>query len=124
MSVEPEYKELNLIIGEGIPEDVPALFNTILLYLKDENGEPKLYSKFVLPYLINYSEFMDIPGDPRYFFYEGYDKQYNSCRYRCMVQPLGESAGIYRIMNDGPKKIRPITPIVEAPTEEPSAPQR
>ena len=124
MSVESEYEELNLIIGEELPKDGPVLFSTIYLYLRDENGEPKLYSIVELPYLINHSEFMDITGDPRYFFEEDHDELHHSCRYRCMLKPLGDRAGVYRLMGDYPKKIRPINPIEEAQTEEPPVQKR
>ena len=115
MVVESEYKELNLVIGEAIPDDAPSLFHTIILYQRDENGELKLYSKVELPYMINYSEFLDITGDPRYFFEEGHDEQHYSCKYRCMLKPLGERAGVYRLMGTYPMKIRPINRIEETP---------
>lgn len=124
MGFESEYKELNLIIGEAIPEDAPDLFNIVLLYLRGENGELKLYSRIELPYLINYSEFMDITGDSRYFLYEGYDKQHHFCKYRCMIKPLGERAGVYRLMGVNPMKIRSINQIEETPTEEFEAQKR
>ena len=51
------------------------------MYVRDKNGNINLYANISLPYLINYSKFLDIEGDPRYFFYEDYDFELGDITY-------------------------------------------
>ena len=107
------YNELILIIGEDIPANVPAEFNTVKMYVRDENGNLNLYADISLPYLINYSKFLNIEDDPRYFFYEDYDFETEGCRYICEIIPFGNMKGVYRILNGMPIKIKEIKPLCE-----------
>ena len=36
---------------------------------------------------------------------ENYDEKNNSCRYICMIKPLGKMKGVYRLLNGNPFKI-------------------
>lgn len=115
-TLQEKYK-LHLVIGEPIPQDAPEEFHTVLLYLKDENNEQKLYANISLPYLINYSEFQDIEEDPRYIFKEGYDKETSGCKYTCVIKPFGEMKGVYRILGMNFIKIGEIEPLIEEKTK-------
>ena len=107
------YNELALIIGEDIPSNAPGEFNAIKLFVRDESGNLNLYEDITLPYLINYSKFLDIDGDPRYFFYEDYDFETKGCKYICEIKPFGNMKGVYRIINGMPIKIMSIEPLCE-----------
>lgn len=111
------YNELVLVIGEDIPANAPEQFNTVKMYVRDKNGNINLYANISLPYLINYSKFLDIEGDPRYFFYEDYDFETNGCRYICEIKPFGDLKGIYRILNGMTIKIKDINPLYEDKTD-------
>jgi len=104
---------LHLVVGEDIPDNIPDEFHTIKLYVRDKNNNLKLYAVLPLPYLINYSEFLDIEGDPRYFFKEEYDQETKGCKYFCEVKPLGNLKGVYRILNGQSIKIADIEPLCE-----------
>ncbi len=104
-------EKLKLIIGEGIPEDIQYEFSEIEFYIKDGDNLT-LYAEVVLPYIINHAEAMlDIEGDPRYTIYEAYEKENKGCRYLCLVKPLGELMGVYRLGLGSPFKIREIKPL-------------
>ena len=106
-------EKLKIIIGEEIPEDVQYEFNEIEFYTREDDCL-KLYAVVTLPYLINHAESMlDIDGDPRYEFYEGYDEENRSCRYHCLVKPLGNLKGVYRLGLGDPFKIREVNPLEE-----------
>lgn len=89
-------EEIDIIIGETITIDNES--NIINLYIKNKN-ENELYATIKIPYLINHIEFLDIYEDPRYFLYEGYDKETKGCRYILMLKPFGNLKGLYRILN-------------------------
>lgn len=108
-----EKYRLHLVIGEPIPKDAPEEFHTVILYSRNENNELKLYDNISLPYLINYSEFLDIDGDPRYIFKAGYDKETSGCKYTCVIKPFGELKGVYRILGMDFVKIGSIEPLIE-----------
>lgn len=107
------YNELILVIGDDIPSNAPKEFNTVKMYVSGENGNLNLYADISLPYLINYSKFLNIEGDPRYFFYEDYDFETNGCRHICEIKPFGDMKGVYRILNGMPIKIKDIIPLYE-----------
>lgn len=109
---------LHLIIGEDIPTNIPDKFNVIKLYICDNNNNLSLYADISLPYLINHLEFLNIKGDPRYFFEEGFDPQTQICRYRCEIKPLGKMKGVYRILNGQRSKIMTIKPLCELDNKE------
>ena len=88
--------EINIVIGETVT--VTNESNTINLFIKN-NNEIKHYSTVKVPYLINHVDFLDIPDDPRYFLYEGYEKETQGCRYIIMLKPFGKLKGVYRILN-------------------------
>lgn len=105
---------LHLVVGEDIPDNAPAEFHMIKLYVRDEDDNLKLYADISLPYLINHSEFLNIiEDDPRYIFHECYDSKNKSCRYTCMIKPFGDMKGIYRILNGQLIKIQSIEPLCE-----------
>lgn len=105
---------LSLVIGEEIPEDRPCEYYKVDLYKRLENGDLVLYANLVLPYLINYAELFVVgEEDPRYFMYEGYEKDTGGCRYSCMIKPYGEFKGIYRLGLTYPFKIRDINVLIE-----------
>lgn len=106
-------ERLKLIIGEEIPEDIQYEFNEIEFYTKD--GENlNLYAVVTLPYIINHAEAMlFIEGDPRYIFFEGYEEENKSCRFLCLVKPLGNLKGVYRLGLGSPFKIRDVEAIEE-----------
>lgn len=105
---------LSLVIGEEIPEVRPYEYYKVDLYKRLENGDLVLYANLVLPYLINYAElFVVDEEDPRYFMYEGYEKDTGGCRYSCMIKPYGEFKGIYRLGLTYPFKIRDINVLIE-----------
>lgn len=104
---------LHLIVGEDIPANIPTQFHTVKLYIRDKDNKLNLYADISLPYLINHSEFLDIKGDPRYFFEEGHDTQTKICKYRCEIKPFGEMKGVYRILNGKRVKIMTIEPLCE-----------
>lgn len=104
---------LHLVIGKDIPDNVPSEFNFVKLYVRDEDDNLNLYADISLPYLINYSEFLDIKEDPRYFFKEGYDPETKCCKYTCEIKPLGDKKGVYRIFNGQSIKIMDIEPLSE-----------
>ena len=87
---------INIIIGEKVT--ITKESNTINLYIKN-NDNIEHYASIKLPYSINHVDFLDIPEDPRYFLYEGYEKENQGCRYRLMLKPLGNLKGVYRILN-------------------------
>lgn len=107
----------HLVIGEDIPENVPEEFHILKLYVRDKNDKLQLYADISLPYLINHSEFLNIEGDPRYYFKQGYDPQTGGCQYFCEVKPCGEKKGVYRILNGDSFKIISIDPLCEFPTD-------
>lgn len=104
---------LHLVIGENIPDDAPNEFHTVKLYIRDKDNNLNLYADISLPYLINHSEFLDIEGDPRYFFKEEYDPQTQGCKYICEIKPFGNIKGVYRILNGQSIKIMSIEPLCE-----------
>lgn len=97
--------KLHLAIGEAIPNNVPNEFSEVAFYIRDENNNLNLYADIKLPYLINHVEFLDYIDDPRYIFMENFDEINNSCRYICMIKPLGKMKGVYRLLNGYPFKI-------------------
>lgn len=102
-------EKLKLIIGDDVPDNISNEFNEVEFYIKDGN-DLTLYATVSLPYLINHVEaFLDIENDPRYIFYEGYEKENESCRYLCLVKPLGKLKGVYRLGLGSPFKIREVT---------------
>lgn len=106
MKAEQENSnKLHLVIGEAIQNNVPNEFNEVAFYIRDENNNLNLYADIKLPYLINRVEFLDYIDDPRYIFMENYDEINNSCRYICMIKPLGKMKGVYRLLNGCPFKI-------------------
>lgn len=114
--------KLHLVVGEDIPGDAPKEFGGLVLYTREADGNLKLYAEVDLPYWINYSKFLDyIEDDPRYIFYEGYDPGTGVCRYSCMLKPLGEMRGVYRLGLNLPIKVRSIDLVEEQqiPTEKP-----
>lgn len=96
---------LDLVIGEDIPEDIPKEFHTINLYVRDEDDNLNLYAEVKLPYTFNYAEFLNIENDPRYYFKEGFNSKYKTCKYTCELKPLGAKKGAYRIFNENYIKI-------------------
>ena len=96
---------LDLVIGEDIPEDIPKAFHTINLYVRDEDDNLNLYAEVKLPYTFNYAEFLNIENDPRYYFKEGFNSKYKTCKYTCELKPLGAKKGAYRIFNGNYIKI-------------------
>ena len=66
-----------------------------------------------MPYTFNYAEFLDIEGDPRYYFKEGYNPKYKTCKYTCELKPLGVKKGAYRILNGNYIKICDIDNLFE-----------
>lgn len=110
-----EFKNytLDLIIGEDIPEDVPKEFHTINLYVRDEDDDLNLYAEVELPYTFNYAEFLNVENDPRYYFKEGYNPKYKTCKYTCELKPLGEKKGAYRILNGNYIKVADIDNLFE-----------
>lgn len=102
---------LHLVIGEDIPDYAPDEFHTIKLYVRDGNNDLKLYADIALPYLINHSEFLNIEGDPRYVFQEGYESETKGCKYICEIKPFGNMKGVYRILNGQHIKIQSIEPL-------------
>ena len=111
---EDGYK-LYLIIGDSIKNNHQE-FNSISLYIKDENNNPRLYANIELPYLINHSTFLDIEDDPRYIFKENYDSKAKCYSYACMLKPFKDLKGIYRIMDVELIKIRDIEPLIDEET--------
>lgn len=110
---EQEKFKLHLIVGEDIPENSPEEFSMIVLYVRDKEDNLNLYADISLPYLINHSEFLNIDGDPRYFFQEKYESETKISRYTCEVKPFGSMKGIYRILNGQRIKIQSIEPLCE-----------
>jgi len=107
--------KLHLIIGEDIPEDAPSLFSDIILYIKDDNEIPIPYADINLTYFINHSEFNGNIEEPEYYFYEGYNPETKQSKYICMLIPLGELRGVYRLVNwITMPKIRTIKPFEQA----------
>ena len=104
---------LHLVIGEEVSCNIIEEFSAVKLYVYDKDGSLKLYANFSLPYFINHIEFLDIENDPRYFFYEGYDLQSDSFKYRCEIKPFGPMNGIYRIIDGRKIKIGNIEPLCE-----------
>jgi len=101
--------KLHLVIGEDIPADAPKEFGSLALYTRGADGTLKLYAEVDLPYWINHAEFMGVmEDDPRYFFYEGYNQETKGSSYTCMLKPLGELRGVYRLGLNLPIKIRSI----------------
>lgn len=99
-------EKLKIIVGEGMPDSIPDVFNEVEFYIRD-NDDVVLYASVSLPYLINYGEaFLDISNDPRYIFYEEYNSETKSARYICVVKPLGDLKGVYRLGLGIPFKIR------------------
>ncbi len=90
---------LNLIIGKDIPSDAPKEFSNIKMYIQDDNDNLNLYADIHIPYLINYSEFLNIENDPRYYLYEGYDFETKSHTHMVEIKPFGQRKGVYRILN-------------------------
>ena len=113
MNKNIEDNILNLVIGEEIPTDVPKEFRIIKLYIRDNDDNLTLYADISLPYLINYSEFLNIENDPRYYFKEGYDPKTRGCKYICELKPLGDKKGVYRIFNGQSIKIMAIEPLCD-----------
>lgn len=102
---------LKIIIGDDLPDDVPNIFNEIDFYIKDVD-DLTLYANVTLPYLINHVEaFLEIEDDPRYIFYEGYEEENGNSQYICVVKPLGELRGIYRLGLGTPFKVRNVEAI-------------
>lgn len=87
---------INIVIGETVT--VTNESNIINLYIRN-NNELELYSTIKVPYMINHVDLLAIPEDPRYFLYEGYEKDTHGCRYRLMLKPYGNLKGVYRILN-------------------------
>lgn len=87
---------INIVIGETVT--VTNESNIINLYIRN-NDELELYSTIKVPYMINHIDLLSIPEDPRYFLYEGYEKDTQGCRYRLMLKPFGNLKGVYRILN-------------------------
>ncbi len=87
---------INIVIGETVT--VTNESNIINLYIRT-NDKLELYSTIKIPYIINHVDLLDIPEDPRYFLYEGYEKENQGCKYRLMLKPLGNLKGVYRILN-------------------------
>ena len=104
---------LHLVVGEDIPANAPDEFHIVKLYVRDKEDNLNLYANISLPYLINYSEFLDIKDDPRYFLKEGYDSNTKGCKYICEIKPLGNISGVYRILNGQSIKIMSIDPLRE-----------
>lgn len=103
---------LHLVIGEGIPDNIPEEFHIIKLYIRDKDNNLKLYSDISLPYSINYSKFENSIGDDyKYIFKEEYDFETKKSKYACMLKPLGDDKGLYRIFNDKLIKIQSIEPL-------------
>lgn len=108
---------VHLVIGEDIPANIKDEFHTVKLYVRDKDNNLNLYAVISLPYLINHSKFLDIKGDPRYIFKEGYDSQTKGCKYICEIKPFGEMKGVYRIINGKNIKIMSIEPLCEVENE-------
>jgi hypothetical protein len=104
---------LNIIIGEDIQDKVSSTFNTIKIYVKDDNINSNLYAYISIPYIINHVEFLDIEDDPRYYLYEGYDFETKGYKHMVEIKPLGERKGVYRILNGQNIKVCDINPIFE-----------
>lgn len=111
-----EDSRLHLVVGEDIPQNVPNEFYMVSLYVRDKDNNLNLYADISLPYLINHSEFLNIKGDPRYIFKEGYDTETKGCKYICEIKPLGDLKGIYRVLNGQYIKIQSIDPLCELET--------
>lgn len=79
---------LNLVISEDT--DAPKEFCMIKLYIRDNEDILKLYADILLPYLINYSEFLNIKNDPRYYFKENFEPETRCCKSIYELKPLGE----------------------------------
>lgn len=102
---------MSLVIGEDYPKEVKKI-NNLELCVR-ENGKIFLYADINLPYVINHIEYLEIPDDPRYILYEGYDFETKASRYTCEVKPFGKLKGVYRILNGERIKIMPIEPLYE-----------
>lgn len=48
-------EKLKIIVGEGMPDSIPDVFNEVDFYIRD-NDDVVLYASVSLPYLINYGE--------------------------------------------------------------------
>lgn len=105
-----EFKDytLDLVIGEDLPEDMPSEFYTVNLYVRNEDNDLNLYAEVKLPYTFNYAEFLNVENDPRYYFKEGYNPKYKTCKYTCELKPLGKKKGAYRILNGNYIKVADI----------------
>ena len=74
------------VISINIPANAPDEFHIVKLYVRNKEDNLNLYANISLPYLINYSEFLDIKDDPRYFLKEGYDSNTKGCKYICEIK--------------------------------------
>lgn len=107
---------LNLIIGKDIPSDAPKEFSNIKMYIQDDNDNLNLYADIHIPYLINYSEFLNIENDPRYYLYEDYDLKTKGHNHMVELKPFGQRKGVYRILNGQSIKVCDINPLCEIKT--------
>ena len=113
MNKNIEDNILNLVIGEDIPTDAPKEFRMIKLYIRDNEDNLNLYADIALPHLMNYSEFLDIKNDPRYYFKENFEPETRCCKSIYELKPLGEKKGVYTIFNGLSIKMVEIEPLYE-----------
>ena len=117
-------KILHLVIGESIPDNVPDEFDKIILYVRTKKGDLEKYSDINLPCMINYSNFLDVTDDPRYYFYENYDSSISSCRNLYTLKPLGMKKGFYRVLDGTLMKIANVEPLIHEEEYKPYVLQR
>lgn len=105
-----EEEKLILVIGEK-PSVVPNEFSIIEMYYRKKDKSLEYYGTVNSMFNFNHVSFLNVPGDPRYYFEEGHSA--NGFKFRCELKVVGSKKGLYRLIGGYATKIATFTPICE-----------